>query len=262
MIANIEKPSHYLTWETGKQNELNFWRDFLATKGGKWQHNYWQRQDANLALQGYITQYLKKTTEIGATAKILDAGAGPLTFVGKTSPIYHLDLTAVDALANEYDQILSEFDITPIVRTQYCDVEQLTSRFALNYFNLVHIRNALDHSYDPLLGILQMLDVVKPGGYVLINTKVNEGEDENYLGFHNWNFCCDRGQFIIWNFNQLSVSVDDVIRDIGQVEDFNISADRKWMIVAIRKHDVQTSETASLITSRFLAYSNTPIARR
>ncbi len=262
MIASIEKPSNYLTWETGKQNELRFWRDFFATKGGKWQQNYLQRQDSNLPLQNYINQYLRKTIEIGSTAKILDAGAGPLTFVGKKSPICNLDLIAVDALANEYDQILAEFDITPIVRTQYCDVEKLTSRFALNYFDLVHIRNALDHSYDPLLGILQMLDVVKPGGYVLINTKIDEGEDENYLGFHNWNFRCQRGQFIIWDRSQLSVSVGDVINDIGQVEDFNIAADRRWMMVAIRKHDVQTSATASIVTNRFLAYSNTPIESR
>ena len=34
MIASIEKPSNYLTWETGKQNELKFWQDFFATKGG------------------------------------------------------------------------------------------------------------------------------------------------------------------------------------------------------------------------------------
>ena len=67
---------------------------------------------------------------------------------------------------------------------------------------MVHIRNALDHSFDPVLGIERMLHAVRPGGWVLLRHARNEGVAGKFRNGHLvlfphalafclfwWNFC-------------------------------------------------------------------------
>jgi hypothetical protein len=61
-----------------------------------------------------------------------------------------------------------------------------------------------------------MLEVVKPGGYVLLRHYENEAETANYEGFHQWNFCVDDGHFIIWN-PESRLSVNDNLGDAAEV---------------------------------------------
>ena len=44
--------------------------------------------------------------------------------------------------------------------------EKLTSVFPRNYFDICSCTNALDHCYDPIAAIRQMLAVCKPGGWL------------------------------------------------------------------------------------------------
>jgi len=139
-----------------------------------------------------------------------------LTRLGKRWEGRIVWITAVDALAEQYERLLRDAGITPPVLTQPGEVERLTERFPKNSFDLVNMENALDHSYDPLLGIRQMLEVVKSGGYVLLLHDVNEAHRTGYVGFHQWNFCAEEGHFIIWN-PQNRVSVNDALGDIAEI---------------------------------------------
>lgn len=129
----------------------------------------------------------------------MDVGAGPLTVVGKLWMGHPVSLTAVDPLAAQYDLLLDAFHLDPPVRTVFGEVESLSKTLPTSSFDLVYMRNALDHSYDPLSGIWEMLRVVRPGGKVILEHFVNEAEAENYVGFHQWNLCEETGRFIIWN---------------------------------------------------------------
>jgi SAM-dependent methyltransferase len=202
------------SWEAGKAPEVTFWRAWLATKGLDYPWDYEPRLDPAQPLQERITQHLGAPP--GATVSILDVGAGPLTRLGKRWEGRIVWITAVDALAEQYERLLRDAGITPPVLTQPGEVERLTERFPKNSFDLVNIENALDHSYDPLLGIRQMLEVVRPGGYVLLLHDVNEAHRTGYVGFHQWNFCADNGHFIIWN-PQNRVSVNDALGDIAEI---------------------------------------------
>ncbi len=214
-------------WETGKKHELDFWRSWLDTKGLKWSEEYKNRQNPERPLQDYVTKYLS----LRETVSVLDVGAGPLTILGKCWSGHTVHITAVDALANEYNHLLKEFDITPLVRTELCEAERLLERFPTNHFDLVHVCNALDHSYDPLLGLLQMLAVVKPGHYVLVQGAVNEGETAQYQGFHQWNFEVNNGDFLIWN-HQIRFSVNDVLSEVCQI---NATQNEGWLFVEMKK---------------------------
>jgi len=150
-------------------------------------------------------------------------------------------ITAVDPLAEEYKRLLAEFGITPPVRTQLGEVERLTRYFPKDHFDLVNMENALDHSYNPLLGLRQMIGVVKPGCHVLLLHNVNEAHNTGHAGFHQWNCCADNGNFVIWN-SYTRVSVNAALEDVAQVKDITVHDDddlaEGFMTVSLRKKDI------------------------
>ena len=52
-----------------------------------------------------------------------------LTGLGKKHPSKQLLITATELLAHEYDRLLAEFEIEPLVRTVYADAERLVDQF-------------------------------------------------------------------------------------------------------------------------------------
>ena len=219
-------------WEVGKSDELAWWREYLVTKGLQWPEDYRNRLNSQEPLQDYVIQCLDAAE---ATVALLDVGAGPMTFLGKRWQGRTVHITAVDPLASQYDQLLTEFGIAPSIRTQPGESEHLLDCFPPNYFDLVHMRNALDHSYDPVLGLQQMLGVVKAGCYVLLAHHVNEGEKGNYAGLHQWNLCVDNNNLVIWN-SHTQVCVNDALGDSAQV---TASVDGDWVWVRLRKRTLQ-----------------------
>jgi len=131
--------------------------------------------------------------------RLLDVGSGPLTPLGKVHPRRRLEITACDALAPQYDQILEQAGITPPVRTVEAHGERLLETFGPDTFDLVHCGNALDHHYDPVAALEGMLAVTRPGGMVLLNHYVNEGVFQDYLGMHQWNIEQRGDHTVIWN---------------------------------------------------------------
>ena len=60
------------------------------------------------------------------------------------------------------------------------------------------MRNALDHCFDPIFGLYQLLYICRIGGKVVLLHDENEAEHANYDGFHQWNLSCRDGVFKIW----------------------------------------------------------------
>ena len=130
--------------------------------------------------------------------KILDVGAGPLTYLGKKWGGRHVNITAIDPLADKYDRILAKYQLQPLVRTQKLAAEDLSQRFPAGTFDLAFARNCLDHAYNPERAVLQMIEVVKRGRYVLLEHKPNEARQQSYTGLHQWNFSVSaNGDFMI-----------------------------------------------------------------
>ncbi|MSO37763.1 MAG: methyltransferase domain-containing protein [Acidimicrobiia bacterium] len=217
-------------WETSIDGEVRFWREYLRTKGERWPGSYDERTDPNLPLQPEIAELI--VAPDGATVKLLDVGAGPLTFVGRTSPQWTLEVTAVDALGTQYGEILDEAGVVPPVRTQTCESEQLSTLLQPNTFDVVTARNTLDHSYDPALAIREMLVCAKPGGAALLIHHRNTGEDEQYHGMHQWNFEADGDSLIVWR-PRTRIDVGESIKDLGRVE--RSWVDGAWESVVIRR---------------------------
>jgi SAM-dependent methyltransferase len=128
---------------------------------------------------------------------ILDVGAGPLTVIRKIYKGIRLNITAVDALADYYDNLLKKYGVDPPVRTQQCKGEDITQHFPTESFHWINSRNALDHMERPVECIKGMLTLLKPGGMISLFHHLNEGADANYAGFHQWNFFLEDDDFCI-----------------------------------------------------------------
>jgi SAM-dependent methyltransferase len=223
-------------WREGLQEELAHWRRWLeagsAAFVGQFDDYLW-RTSPSSPLLVHHTKHLERHARPGTTVRILDVGAGPLTAVGKVWERRKVEITAVDVLAKEYDALLAEAGLQPLVRTIRAEAERLTDTFARDRFDLVYCQNALDHSHSPIQAIGEMLSVVKPGHAVVLLHVVNEAENQAYGGLHQWNLCVDGGEFIVWS-REHRISVT---RTFGSVANVVIEPcwDEKLSLVSLTK---------------------------
>jgi SAM-dependent methyltransferase len=180
------------------------WKGALASEVRFWERTFknWKqltaRFDPEQPLIEPLDELATAMAPAGSTIKVVDVGAGPITCVGKKLPGYTVENTAVDALGDEYRVVLERADLKPPVWTEQCESERLTQKFGEDVFHLAYARNTLDHSYDPVRAIREMVRVVKPGGAVVLEHAPDEAEEERYLGLHQWNLRCEQGRFIVW----------------------------------------------------------------
>jgi hypothetical protein len=79
-------------------------------------------------------------------------------------------------------------------------MEYLSAFYPKHDVTLIIIQNALDHSADPVKGILEALQSLQVNGILYLNHHPNEAEFENYRGFHQFNITLEENDdLIIWN---------------------------------------------------------------
>jgi SAM-dependent methyltransferase len=197
-------------WVRGIGDELRFWDSWLASRGLQWPEDYARRMDPEAPLDPRVAE-LAPGLARDRTLRVLDVGAGPVTMLGHRAPDgLAVEITATDPLAPHYAGLLARHGAAPPVATGFAPAEDLLLFVPAEGFDLVHCRNALDHSFDPLRGIAQMLGAARIGGAVLLSHFEDEAEREGYAGLHQWNFTLRGGRFVIWN-RGISVDVAEAL---------------------------------------------------
>jgi len=97
----------------------------------------------------------------------------------------------------------------------------------------VTARNTLDHSYDPIRAIREMLDFAKPGAPLLLVHHRNTAEDESYHGMHQWNFEAGDDSLVVWRPGTRT-DIARQLEDQCTVETHWL--DGTWEHVVLRKH--------------------------
>ena len=97
-------------WRSSHDQEIREWEKRLRSMTPA----MLGRCDPDLPLQPELAELIDMPE--GATVRVLDCGAGALTFVGKKHPNYTIDLVAVDTLADGYDGALERTGVVPLVR--------------------------------------------------------------------------------------------------------------------------------------------------
>lgn len=173
-------------WERGKKNTLQFYRRKLP-----WKARQFNRE---LYLLPYFGQMIGDKKEIA----IAELGAGMFCSIGSLWKTAKVNIYPSDALADEFNQILKDAGVTPLIPIEKQDMENLS--YPDNFFDIVHCVNALDHTSNPLKAIKEMYRVVKPGCFIYLRHFVNVGEHERYSGLHMWNIDLNNDKdCIIWN---------------------------------------------------------------
>jgi ubiquinone/menaquinone biosynthesis C-methylase UbiE len=209
-VSAIEERLQF--WLRGFDSEIKFWDYWFASKGAEWPEDYKVRLDPNREYPDYMLQGI----EHPESAKILDVGSGPVTGFGFNHRGRKLDITACDPLASFYGKILQKYEVDAPVKTVTAFAEELSSYFEPNTFDLVTCSNALDHSFEPLRGIEEMLIVTKLNGRMHLTHRINEAVFGHYKGLHQWNFDAADGDFIIWG-NEHRVNVNDVFKHCADI---------------------------------------------
>jgi SAM-dependent methyltransferase len=225
-------------WYRGIVDELDWWRNYLLDDpvGRKWQID---SQDPGCPVtDSFVLKHIISQTK--TEIRIIDVGAGPITKIGYTVPGKILRITPVDPLAKHYDSLLRRNGIILPVSTIQGDGENLLQQFCASSFDVAYACNALDHSYDPLTVMQNMIHLVRPGGHVLLRHFRNEAEVGAYHGLHQWNFDCRDGRFIVWQPN-FTIDVGDrfgqqielscTIEEAGIFDDWN-----ECILVSMKVH--------------------------
>ena len=231
--------SAYELWREQVPQEVLFWESWVATRGREWPEDFAYRFLPEAPLQGRFGELVAGLP--GDRVRLLDVGAGPVTVLGKTVPGKPVEIVAVDPLADTYAELLEREGIEPLVVTQPCDGERLTEAFPVASFDVAHARNAIDHSYDPLRVIVNMLTVVRPGGLVFLGHESNEAINERYVGLHQWNFDASADEaFVIWGLDGL-IDVTERLRGLATVKTHHEDG---WLEVAITRSPHTAGMTA------------------
>jgi SAM-dependent methyltransferase len=186
-------------WYTGLNYDQTYWSQWIESRGLEWPEDF-QRRLQIVEIDEKVKRLVNPEVRAGRHAvHILDAGAGPMTSLGSTWMGKLLDLRACDPLAPEFAKMLRRHKIVPPVRTVFAELEHLSLVFATNFFDLVVMREAIDHSYDPVRAIKEAIKVTRVNGTVWLGHKAHGGLVDQYIGTHTWNVDLWEGHPIIWN---------------------------------------------------------------
>jgi SAM-dependent methyltransferase len=207
-----------LWWRARKGTEIHFWSAWLVGAPGaeEWAGDRELRLSPDTEIRDPLLR--AELDRIAAEeVSILDVGAGPITKVGFRYPGKKLTIVPTDPLADDYDRLLRDAGLDPPLRTIRVAGEDLLDHFGPRSFDIACATNSLDHSADPVTIISNMVDVVRPGGVVLLKHKWNEGESARYGGLHQWNFEVEGEQLVVWN-NAAHVNVSDALAERAETQ--------------------------------------------
>lgn len=219
-------------WTRALPREAEFWRHWLTTE-----HRI-ARLSPRQTDPGLVGKIIDRA---GPVIRLLDVGAGPLTTLSASWPDRTVVVVPVDALAAEYDVLLHEAGISPPIRTLPIHGERLGDAFPGDYFDAVNCDNALDHFYDPIRAVHQMLAVTRPGGLVRVISRENEGENEQYRGLHQWNICAEGDDARIWNRQGVDIRWRQEFPEAAMTTHMEPAYDPPAFVILLRKPYVKPS---------------------
>ena len=180
----------FQSWSDDIAEEIDYWREALRDPGAELRERFDARRPfRDLEAVEHLAQ--------DGVLRVLDVGSGPCSTLGFTHPECRIDLVPVDALAIEYAQLLGELGLRAPAPPIRVDGEHLLEVFPPGSFDCAYSINAIDHCYDPLQALENMLTLVRPGGAVTLNHFEYAGRHEGYEGLHNWDLFIEGERLIL-----------------------------------------------------------------
>lgn len=172
-------------WNRGKLKEDKFWRNKIPKLEKSFNHPF--------QLYDYFAPMIGDKKEV----TIADVGCGALATIGSTWPGVKVNLYSSDVMAPEYEVMCKDLGVKRLIPVVYENMEALS--YPSNMFDIVNCVNALDHTVNPHLSVMEMVRVCKPGGWVYLRHMKEVGRASRYSGLHQWNIDTMGGECFFWN---------------------------------------------------------------
>ena len=175
-------------WQENLRGEADHWRQWIqaaawhADKAVMEDFKWRTTRRCDVREKDMFAPYLRPACPPGTQARILDVGAGPLTWFPRKWFTRDYNVVPLDPLADEFDAMLAEANITPPVKTIKGEAEKLTEQFEPESFHLVFCRNAFEQFYDPMTALRQMLAVVKENCWVILIQEDYRADEQQKRG--------------------------------------------------------------------------------
>lgn len=180
------------------QAELSFWQTFMVSDRfiQNWCHAA-PNPELELEVDFFVQGVAREIEKQHRKARILDVGSGPVSILNGSFVDVNVKLVAVDRLANRYATMWTQEPKGHVCMPEACAGEELLKYFGPRMFDVTHVRNALHQMTDPLVVIQQMIQVTKPGGYIVVHGFEDDACHENWNGLHKWNVRWEAGDLIV-----------------------------------------------------------------
>jgi len=190
--------------------EILFWRKELLA---------WKNDPTNVRMldQHPLEWHVREYFPEGDEYDILDVGAGPISSLGNKWWGKKLNIRATDPLADVYNDIMQEYGIVPRIITEKIEGERLSESLSHDSFDFVYVKNALDHTHNPIKCIDEILKVLKVNCCCSLDHMVNEGTSGNWKGLHQWNFYYEDNIFFIADKDKNIINVNKRLEGLAEV---------------------------------------------
>ena len=209
-----------IKWLLGIPYEVAFWESEYANKKEFASLMRFSHLGQPIHLDGFDVRAFLENQKTPSEAKILDVGCGMTFYPGDrvviNEEVCPINIHYVDPLAHYYNKIAFDHHVS-VPKVEFGMMEYLSAFYPEHDVTLIIIQNALDHSANPIKGILEALKALKKEGVLYLNHHPNEAEYEQYRGFHQFNICIENDELIIWNGEQ-RFNVNEIVKDFARVE--------------------------------------------
>ena len=216
----------FIRWLKGIPYEISFWNSYYSHPKSLAALYSWSDYGRKCRLDGFDIQDF--ISQCGDHPLMIDVGCALSYVLGTEFDNPGAELHLIDPLAKFYNRILDKYHNNR-QRLREGMIELLSTLYAPGSVDVVHVRNALDHCANPMLGIFEALQVLRQGGVLYLHHHINEAERESYNGFHQYNIECRDSKLMIWN---RSDSID-VAKELDGVADVKCSVHDNQYVVAI-----------------------------
>ena len=219
-------------WVKGIPYEIAFWKGVYSNKKSIVSLFNWSRYNKEIELTNFDVKLFLSQKENPA---VVDAGCGMSFSNGDKLNGKQLNVRYIDPMAPFFNKIIEKKKLD-LPKITFGFIEYL-SVFIPDRVSLIIVQNALDHSKNPLKGILECIECLEIGGVLYLRHFRNEGETENYRGFHQNNISLENNDIIIWN-KEAKTNINYFLRDFAETK---TSTCGNEVIAVIKKKQEMTS---------------------
>lgn len=196
-VSSVERALGKLLGRPDFESELHYWSGYLWNHCDRISDPVFREP----AFPKILNTCIEKMHSSGRVIKVLEVGSGPISNLAYGVEQGLFSLTAIDPLAKKYQRLLRDVGLSYPVKPRKGTGERLVKKFGRDAFDIAYCCNALDHMVSPRRCVSEMHEVVKKGGFILIEAFVREGTFEGWHGLHQHDLVPEENQLIHYDPN-------------------------------------------------------------